>query len=176
MAISTMTRLVFRTQGESHSPITVPRLVIHPTVHLFFCFIGDMEDCLASRSASDHRRKSCAGNVVAYFERNLALVKYAESYSSRSFLTKMNFIARWTNLGFIEEAVICNHIFSHLSLIQNYMTTRHTHLSYCSNWRVQHSGPMVIPLWSTIAFSFSRVITPIVKRKGKWHRCTRPTS
>ena len=101
MAISIMTRLVVM-QGESHSPITVPRLSTPP----FTCSFFSLENHLASRSASDNRRKSCAGSVIACFERNITLVGHAGGCSSRSFLTEMNFITRWTNLGFVKEAVI----------------------------------------------------------------------
>ena len=87
---------------------------IHPTAHLVFRFIGDMEDHLTSRSASEYHRQSCASSVACYFEQNLDLVKNNPGYLLRPFLTKINFIARWVNLGFLEEAAIRNHILQSL--------------------------------------------------------------
>lgn len=88
--------------------------LIHPTAHLFFRFTRDMEDHLISWSASEFHRGNCAGSVASCFEENLALMKRVEGRQLRSFLTQMNFIASWANLGFVEEAVIRNHILQSL--------------------------------------------------------------
>ena len=87
---------------------------VHPTAHLCFRFIGDMEDHLISRSASEYHRQSCASSVAWYFEQNLDLVKSGHGYLLGPFLTNINFIARWANLGFVEEAAIRNHILQSL--------------------------------------------------------------
>ena len=87
---------------------------IHPTAHLVFRFIGDMEDHLISRSASEYHRQSCANGVAWHFEQNLALVKNNYCHLWGPFLTQINFIARWANLGFVEEAAIRNHILQSL--------------------------------------------------------------
>jgi len=89
-------------------------LPIHPTAHLFFRFVEDIEDHLTSRSASEYHRQSCASVVAWCFEQNLTLVKRPESSQPGWLLTKMNFIARWANLGFVEEAAIRNHILQSL--------------------------------------------------------------
>jgi len=91
--------------------------LIHPTAHLFFRFIGDMEDHLPSRSASKYHGQSCAAKVAQCFELNLTLVKHGQGWSpstSGKFHTGMNLIGRWANLGFVEEIAIHNHILQSL--------------------------------------------------------------
>lgn len=89
--------------------------LIHPTAHLFFRFIGDMEDKLTSRRASEYHKQRCARTVSGCLELNLALVKSGNGWgATKTFLTNINLIARWANLGSVEEAVIHNHILQSL--------------------------------------------------------------
>ena len=85
----------------------------HPTAHLFFRFVRDMEDRMVSRSASEYHKHQCAKAVADCFEINLELVKNGSGWSG-SFLTDINLIAHWANLGFVEESVIRNHILQSL--------------------------------------------------------------
>jgi hypothetical protein len=90
--------------------------LIHPTAHLLIRFIGDAEaDQKISRHASGlHRRRSMSA-LGSFFEVNLSLVRSA-NYSSWKpyFLTNVNLIARWVNLGHVEEETIRNRILQSL--------------------------------------------------------------
>ena len=88
--------------------------LIHPTLDLFFRFVGDMEDKIRSRCASDYHKAHCTKAVASCFEQNLSLVKPGASWQKGQFFLSMNLIARWANLGFVEEAVIRNHILQSL--------------------------------------------------------------
>lgn len=49
-------------------------VLIHPNAHLFFSFIGDMEDKMVSRCASEYYKHHCARILAESFELNLGLV------------------------------------------------------------------------------------------------------
>jgi len=87
--------------------------LIHPTAHLFFRFVEDIEDKLTSR-ASEYHKHRCARAVAGCIDSNISLTKHGGSRPLASFLTTMNLIARWANLGFVGEAVIRNHILQSL--------------------------------------------------------------
>ena len=87
--------------------------LVHPTLGLFFQFIGDMEDKIESQCASDYHKKRCTEVVAECLEQNLGIVE--SGWHAGTFLTKINLIARWANFGYVEEAVIRNHILQSLS-------------------------------------------------------------
>ena len=88
--------------------------LIHPTLDLFFRFVGDMEYKIASRCASTYHKNHCTEKVSRCFERNLGLLKSTGGWQKGEFFLWMNLIARWANLGFVKEAVIRNHILQSL--------------------------------------------------------------
>jgi len=106
--------------------------LIHPTAHLFFRFTEDMKaDKAMSERVSGFHERLCAEAVSSFFEENLntnkmhreqaptfGLTKHVNksnmSQVQALFLTRTNLIARWTNLGYVKEAVIRNHILQSL--------------------------------------------------------------
>ena len=89
--------------------------LIHPTLDLFFRFVGDMENKIIPPCASDYHKKCCTEAVARCFEQNLSLVKPGVGWQRGPFFVAMNLIARWANLGFVEETVIRNHILQSLT-------------------------------------------------------------
>ena len=97
--------------------------LIHPTAHLLIRFIGDVEaDHKISRHALGLQRRHCAMVLRQFVQANLALVGQNSAYLT-SFLTDVNFIAHWANLGYVEEVVIRDHILQ--SLISHPKLDRH---------------------------------------------------
>ena len=117
--------------GDAHGHITQDQLdddmnrvvrsgslreLIHTTAHLFIRFIGDVEaDRKLSRYASGlHQRRSTSA-LSSFFEMNLRIMEDGDRGSWISdFLTDVNFIARWANLGYVEEETIRNRILQSL--------------------------------------------------------------
>ena len=88
--------------------------LIHPTVHLLIRFIGDVE---ADRKISGHasglpRRRSTVA-LRSFFGMNLSLVG-SRNGEWKAFLTEVNLIARWANLGYVEEETLRNRILQSL--------------------------------------------------------------
>ena len=91
--------------------------LIHPTVHLLFRFIGDMEaDQKVSRYAYGLHKYRCTSVLYGFFEDNLSLVRSEQSFGNRTdtFLTGVNLIAYWANLGYVEEEIIRDQILQSL--------------------------------------------------------------
>ena len=86
----------------------------NPTTPLFIRFIGDLE---ADRKIAGHalglHRQQCESTLDRFFEDNLAHVR-SQGGSRSYFLTIVNLIAHWVNLGYVEEGAIRNHILQSL--------------------------------------------------------------
>ena len=91
--------------------------LIHPTAHLLIRFIGDMEadQKFTKYTLGLHKRK-CTSELHRFFEGNLSLVRSEDVYGSRtlSFLTGVNLIAHWANLGYVGEEIIRDQILQSL--------------------------------------------------------------
>ena len=87
---------------------------INPTTHLLIRFIGDVEaDQKISRHALGLQRRHCTTVLQRFVGGNLSHVGW-KSENRTSFLTTVNFIAHWANLGYVEEVVIRDHILQSL--------------------------------------------------------------
>ena len=92
---------------------------IHPTAHLIVRFASDAESdgILASQSIGLQSRL-CARTLRDFFENNMvnvrSLVQECWDDFSYEFHSHVNFIAHWTNLGYVEEAAIRDHILQSL--------------------------------------------------------------
>jgi hypothetical protein len=92
------------------------RELIHTTAHLLIRFIGDAEvDRKISRHASGlHKRRSTSA-LGSFFEMNPYIMGSGDRGSWKSdFLTDTNLIARWANLGYVEEETIRDRILQSL--------------------------------------------------------------
>ena len=89
--------------------------LIHPTARLLVRFIGDMEaDQMISRHALGVHERHCTSALRRFFDLNLSCTTHPEPTSPVTFLVKVNLIAHWSNLGYVEEAVIRDHILQSL--------------------------------------------------------------
>ena len=89
--------------------------LIHPTAHLIVRFASDLEsDLISAPHSSGLQTRLCTTTLREFFKNNLAAAWYKENgYSDGAvpnFFVDANLIARWANLGYIEEASTCNHI------------------------------------------------------------------
>ena len=88
--------------------------LINPTIPLFIRFIGDIE---ADRKIAGHalglHKHYCESTLDMFFGDNLAHVG-SQGGKLSNFLTRVNLIAHWVNLGYVEEAAIRNHILQSL--------------------------------------------------------------
>jgi hypothetical protein len=93
------------------------RELIHTTAHLLIRFIEDAEvDRKISRYASGlHQRRSTSA-LNSFFGMNLRIMgEFGDTGSWVSnLLTNANFIARWANLGYVEEETVRNRILQSL--------------------------------------------------------------
>ena len=84
--------------------------LIHPTAHLLIRFIGDLEaDQRTHKHTSGLRRRHCATTLCRFAEENLD-PGVLWQFRMNSFLTHVNLIAHWANLGCLEEEAVRNHI------------------------------------------------------------------
>ncbi|KAF9646043.1 hypothetical protein BDM02DRAFT_3189167 [Thelephora ganbajun] len=83
--------------------------LIHPTAHLFFRFVGDMESKIVPGDASEFHKQHCTRTLASCFDM-IHHCPYLTSGSSPPLLTSMNLVAHYANLGFVEEALIRNYI------------------------------------------------------------------
>jgi hypothetical protein len=93
--------------------------LIHPTAHLLLRFANDVEsDPILDPHNAGLQSRLCARILQQFFSSNLEAVLYKENnwggYDVVRFYADANLIARWANLGFVEEAAICNHILQSL--------------------------------------------------------------
>ena len=89
--------------------------LIHPTSHLVVRFASDTESGhLLTTHSSGLQSHPCARSLREFFARNLQIARQDSSSYNGAFCTDVNLIAHWANLGYVEEAVICNHILQSL--------------------------------------------------------------
>ena len=127
--------------------------VILSTAHLVLRFARDAEldDILAPYSSGLQSRLS-ASSLRDFFSNNVAAVWYKETgaYSGGAqaeFSTDTNLIAHWTNLGYVEEAVIRNQILQSL-------------ISHPKLW--DHQVDALITLFKVAGATFERYADPSV--------------
>ena len=96
--------------------------LIHSTAHLILRFASDAEsDHILAPHNSGLQSRLCTRSLRKFFDTNLTIVRYKERNATdawtsllRGFCEDTNFIAHWTNLGFVGEAAIRNHILQSL--------------------------------------------------------------
>lgn len=89
--------------------------LIHPTTHLLVRFIGDVEaDPKISRHVPGLRVQRCASALRSFVSETFSLKAWGGRGRSSFFLTEVNLIARWANLGYVEEEAIRDHILQSL--------------------------------------------------------------
>ena len=91
--------------------------LIHPTAHLVIRFIGDMEaDQKISKYTPRLHMQYCTPALHNFFSENLDMVRsWSRPSFPKSFFTNVNLIARWANLGYVEEETIRDHILQSLT-------------------------------------------------------------
>ena len=93
--------------------------IIHPTAHLILRFASDAEsDGVLAPQSVGLQSRLCDRTLRDFFEKNMVNVwsvarKCWDDYS-HDFLSHANFIAHWTNMGYVEEAAIRDHILQSL--------------------------------------------------------------
>jgi hypothetical protein len=91
----------------------------HPTAHLILRFASDVEsDPILAPYNAGLQRRLCSKILKDFFSGSLGCVRGAETGSwddfSKGFRASTHLIARWANLGYVEEAAIRNHILQSL--------------------------------------------------------------
>ena len=97
--------------------------LIHTTAHLTPRFANDVEsDCILAPHNAGLQSRLCTRILQDFIKNNLGIVqdvnngmniRYRDS-STKPFYTNTNLIARWANLGYVEEAAISDHILQSL--------------------------------------------------------------
>ena len=83
---------------------------INPTAHLILRFASDAEsDHTLAPHCAELRRRLCAETLRRFFDTNLGFV-YCSRYDWERFHADANLVAHCINSGYVEEAVIRNHI------------------------------------------------------------------
>jgi len=93
--------------------------LIHSTAHLIFRFASDAEsDQILAPHNSGLQDRLCTRFLREFFNNNLAVVWCGgNSYRGEvvdNFYVDANLVARWVNLGFVDEVVIRDHILQSL--------------------------------------------------------------
>ena len=89
--------------------------LIHPTSHLIIRFVSNTESgYLLTTHSSGLQSHPCARSLREFFASNLQITRQGSSSYNGAFCTDVNLIAHWANLGYLEEAVIRNHILQSL--------------------------------------------------------------
>ena len=89
--------------------------LIHSNAHLIVRFANDAESGHALVPHSPGLQSHlCARSLREFFSNNVAAVWSRRDVASDDFYADVNFIARWANLGYVEEATIRNHILQSL--------------------------------------------------------------
>jgi hypothetical protein len=92
---------------------------IHTTVHLILRFARDVEsDPILAPHNVGLQSRLCARILQDFFSGNMGCVRGVETGSwdgfALAFCANTHLIARWANLGYVEEAAIRNHILQSL--------------------------------------------------------------
>ena len=86
---------------------------IHPTAHLIPRFASDVEsDRILATHCSELQSRLCARSLREFFSNNLMVARYGDPV--RDFYADANLVARWANLGYVEEVAIRDHILQSL--------------------------------------------------------------
>jgi hypothetical protein len=100
--------------------------LIHTTAHLTLRFANDVEsDRILALHNAGLQNRLCARILQDFFSNNLEIVwdvdRNGEHWacSPEYFCTNANFIARWANLGYVEEAAIRDHLLQSLIAYPN---------------------------------------------------------
>lgn len=94
--------------------------LIHPTAHLILRFACDAEsDSVLAPHNSGLQSRLCASSLSDFFGTNMKVVQSKGTNvwtdaTPQCFYADTNLIAHWSNIGFVEEAVIRNHILQSL--------------------------------------------------------------
>ena len=87
--------------------------VIHPTAHLIIRFASDVEsDHVLAPYCSGLQSRLCARTLQQFFNANLRAC--CGDGIGDNICVEANLVAHWANLGYVEEAVIRNHILQSL--------------------------------------------------------------
>jgi len=88
--------------------------LIHSTAQLILRFASDVEsDRILASCSSGLQNRLCTGSLREYSSNNLMIARYGQD-AANDFYADTNLIAHWANLGFLEEAVIHDHILQSL--------------------------------------------------------------
>jgi hypothetical protein len=167
--------------GDAHGHITQDQLnddieqivkpdpskeLIHPTAHLLIRFIGDVEaDRKISRHASGlHRRRSTSA-ICSFFEANLSIIRSGDDGEVQNFLTNANLIARWANIGHVEEETIRNRILQSLIArpkMQPYSGHHRGLIGFCRPGLHDHQADALIILFKLAGATFEAYADPSV--------------
>ena len=118
--------------------------LIHPTAHLIFRFASDAEsDRILSPQSVGLQSRLCDRILRDFFEKNMAVMQDWHSYVT--FYANANFVAHLANLGYVEEAAICDHILQSL-------------ISHPTLW--YHQASAVIILFKLAGPTFAKYADP----------------
>ena len=112
---------IWNNRGSSSAIDPSDGKLIHSGAHLILRFANDIEsDHILAPHTTGLQSHLCAGSLQEFFDANMGA---AESNSNSSigndFFAEANLIAHWTNLGYVEETAIRNHILQSLTSHQN---------------------------------------------------------
>ena len=91
--------------------------LIHLGAQLILRFAGDIEsDHIFAPHTTGLQSRLCARSLREFFDANMGAAENNSSSSmNNNFFAEANLIAHWTNLGYVEEAAIRNHILQSLT-------------------------------------------------------------
>ena len=91
--------------------------LIHLGAQLILRFASDVEsDHILAPHATGLQSRLCARSLREFFDANMGAAENNSSVSiNNNFFAEANLIAHWTNLGYVEEAAIRNHILQSLT-------------------------------------------------------------
>ena len=88
--------------------------LIHSTAHLILRFASDVEsDRVLATNSSGLQGRLCAGSLREFSSNNLMAARYGRD-AVGNFYADTNLIAHWTNLGYVDEATIRDHVLQSL--------------------------------------------------------------
>ena len=101
-----------RAAGSSIDPRTAQ--LIHPTAQLILRFASDAEsDCVLAPYSSGLQSRLQTESFQEFSSKNLIAARYGRD-AVGGFYADTNLIAHWTNLGYVDEATIRDHILQSL--------------------------------------------------------------
>ena len=108
---------IWSNRGSSSAINPSDGKLIHSGAHLILRFASDVEsDHILAPHAIGLQSRLCARSLQEFFNTNMgAAESYLNSSMNNNFFAEANLIAHWTNLGYVEEAAIRNHILQSLA-------------------------------------------------------------